>query len=177
MFHVEPSELARLTAGELFTLSGDEGFHAATVQRLEAGESVLLADGMGRLAHGTVVEVLSKDQLVVSIIAITEAPQPTPRLIVVQAIPKGDRAELAVELGLQFGIVGLDVRGALQRGPGRDRPVQHRLALVDFDASRGDLVVRLGVVGVGGLTVQEQRADQLALVLAELAAQIGRAHV
>ena len=104
MFHVEPSELARLTAGELFTLSGDEGFHAATVQRLEAGESVLLADGMGRLAHGTVVEVLSKDQLVVSIIAITEAPQPTPRLIVVQAIPKGDRAELAVEMLTEVGV-------------------------------------------------------------------------
>lgn len=104
MFHVEPSELARLTAGEWFTLSGDEGFHAATVQRLEVGESVMLADGLGRLAHGTVQEVPAKDQLVVSILAITEAPQPTPRLIVVQAIPKGDRAELAVEMLTEVGV-------------------------------------------------------------------------
>lgn len=104
MFHVEPSELARLTAGEHFTLSGDEGFHAATVQRLEVGEAVMLADGLGRLAHGTVVEVPSKDQLVVSVVAITEAPPPSPRLIVVQAIPKGDRAELAVEMLTEVGV-------------------------------------------------------------------------
>lgn len=104
MFHVEPSALARLGAGEWFTLTGDEGFHAATVQRLQVGESVMLADGLGRLAHGTVVEVPAKDQLVVSIVAITEAPQPTPRLIVVQAIPKGDRAELAVEMLTEVGV-------------------------------------------------------------------------
>ena len=104
MFHVEPSALARLTAGEWFTLTGGEGFHAATVQRLEVGESVMLADGLGRFAHGTVVEVPAKDQLVVSIVAITEAPQPTPRLIVVQAIPKGDRAELAVEMLTEVGV-------------------------------------------------------------------------
>lgn len=104
MFHVEPTRIARLSAGEHFTLSGDEGFHAATVQRLEPGEPVLLADGQGRLAHGNVVEVAGKDQLVVEIVAITEAPQPSPRLIVVQAIPKGDRGELAVEMLTEVGV-------------------------------------------------------------------------
>lgn len=104
MFHVEPSTLARLGAGEYFTLSGDEGFHAATVQRLEVGEQVMLADGLGRLAHGDVVESPAKDQLVIRIVAITEAPQPMPRLIVVQAIPKGDRAELAVEMLTEVGV-------------------------------------------------------------------------
>lgn len=104
MFHVEPSELAPLTAGEWFTLRGDEGFHAATVQRLQPGESVMLADGLGRLAHGTVMEVPAKDELVVSIVAITEAPPPSPRLIVVQAIPKGERGELAVEMLTEVGV-------------------------------------------------------------------------
>ncbi len=104
MFHVEPSALARLSAGEYFTLGGDEGFHAATVQRLEPGEQVLLADGLGRLAHGTVVEAQGKDQLVVHVVAMTEAPQPAPRLIVVQAIPKGDRGELAVEMLTEVGV-------------------------------------------------------------------------
>ena len=104
MFHVEPSVLARLGAGEYFTLTGDEGFHAATVQRLEAGEQVMLADGLGRLAHGTVIEAPAKDQLVVHVIAITEAPPPAPRLIVVQAIPKGDRGELAVEMLTEVGV-------------------------------------------------------------------------
>ena len=104
MFHVEPSELAPLTAGEWFTLRGDEGFHAATVQRLQPGESVMLADGLGRLAHGTVMDVPAKDELVVSIVAITEAPPPSPRLIVVQAIPKGERGELAVEMLTEVGV-------------------------------------------------------------------------
>ena len=64
----------------------------------------MLADGLGRLAHGTVLEVPAKDRITVSIIAITEAPQPTPRLIVVQAIPKGDRGELAVEMLTEVGV-------------------------------------------------------------------------
>ncbi len=104
MFHVEPSSIARLSAGEWFTLSGDEGFHAATVQRLEVGEAVMLADGLGRLAHGNVVAVPSKDSITVNIVAITEAPVPSPRLIVVQAIPKGDRGELAVEMLTEVGV-------------------------------------------------------------------------
>lgn len=104
MFHVEPSRIAQLAAGEYFTLSGDEGFHAATVQRLEPGEQVMLADGLGRLAHGSVVEVTAKDQLLIQVVAITEAPQPAPRLIVVQAIPKGDRGELAVEMLTEVGV-------------------------------------------------------------------------
>lgn len=104
MFHVEPSTIARMGAGEYFTLTGDEGFHAATVQRLEVGESVMLADGQGRLAHGSVVEVPAKDQIVISVVAITDAPLPSPRLIVVQAIPKGDRGELAVEMLTEVGV-------------------------------------------------------------------------
>lgn len=104
MFHVEPSMLARLGAGERFTLSGDEGFHAATVQRLGVGESVLLSDGDGRLAHCNVVEVPAKDSIIVEIVGMTEAPTPAPRLIVVQAIPKGDRGELAVEMLTEVGV-------------------------------------------------------------------------
>lgn len=104
MFHVEPSKLAQLGGGEFFTLTGDEGFHAATVQRLEPGEQVLLSDGLGRLAHGTVVEVTGKDSIVFQIVAMTEAPVPSPRLIVVQAIPKGDRGELAVEMLTEVGV-------------------------------------------------------------------------
>lgn len=104
MFHVDASELARLVAGEQYTLTGDEGFHAATVQRLEAGESVMLADGLGRLVHGTVIGTPARDELVVSVVAVTEAPPPSPRLIVVQAIPKGDRAELAVEMLTEVGV-------------------------------------------------------------------------
>lgn len=64
----------------------------------------MLADGLGRLVHGTVSDVPAKDELVVTVVAITEAPPPSPRLIVVQAIPKGERGELAVEMLTEVGV-------------------------------------------------------------------------
>lgn len=114
LFHVSTDRLINIAAGEYVTLDGDEGYHAATVQRCQVGESVLLADGEGRLAHGTVVEVPSKDTVLVEIVAITIAPPPQPRVVVVQAIPKGDRGELAVEMLTEVG-VDLIVPWAAQR--------------------------------------------------------------
>lgn len=104
LFHVSTEQLVNTGAGEYIRLTGDEGFHAATVQRIQVGESVLLADGEGRLAHGNVVEVPEKDQVVVEVVALTVAPPPQPRVIVVQAIPKGDRGELAVDMLTEVGV-------------------------------------------------------------------------
>jgi 16S rRNA (uracil1498-N3)-methyltransferase len=104
LFHVSTERLVSTSAGEYVRLDGDEGYHAATVQRIQVGDSVLLADGEGRLAHGTVVEVPAKDEVVVEVVAITVAPPPQPRVVVVQAIPKGDRGELAVEMLTEVGV-------------------------------------------------------------------------
>ncbi|MEN9711163.1 MAG: Ribosomal small subunit methyltransferase [Actinomycetota bacterium] len=104
LFHVSTERLINTSAGEYITLDGDEGYHAATVQRMHVGESVLLADGEGRLAHGTVVEVPAKDQVLIEVVAITVAPPPQPRVLVVQALPKGDRGELAVEMLTEVGV-------------------------------------------------------------------------
>jgi len=104
LFHVPTERLINTSAGEYVRLDGDEGYHAATVQRTQVGESVLLADGEGRLAHGTVVEVPAKDEIVIEIVAITVAPPPQPRVLVVQALPKGDRGELAVEMLTEVGV-------------------------------------------------------------------------
>src|ERR1700735_2965136 len=38
-------------AGSLAVLSGDEGFHAATVRRIRPGEQLVLGDGAGGLAR------------------------------------------------------------------------------------------------------------------------------
>jgi 16S rRNA (uracil1498-N3)-methyltransferase len=104
LFHVSTDRLINTSAGEYVRLDGDEGFHAATVQRIQVGDSVLLADGEGRLAHGNVVEVPAKDEVVVEVVAITVAPPPQPRVLVVQALPKGDRGELAVEMLTEVGV-------------------------------------------------------------------------
>ncbi|MER6944910.1 16S rRNA (uracil(1498)-N(3))-methyltransferase [Nonomuraea sp. NPDC000554] len=95
-------DLADLAAAEL-VLGGPEGRHAAAVRRLRAGERVDLTDGAGTVAECVVREVL-KDSLRLDVLARHEVPAPTPRLVVVQGLPKGDRGELAVEMMTEAGV-------------------------------------------------------------------------
>lgn len=89
--------------GTRLQLSGDEGRHAARVRRLAVGEALVLGDGRGSLADCTVVAVTA-DGLDVEVTARRAVPPPDPRLVVVQALPKGDRAELAVETMTELGV-------------------------------------------------------------------------
>ena len=99
VFLVPPGEL---TAG-VMTLTGPEGHHAAAVRRLRAGERADVSDGAGILAEGVVTGV-GKDSVTLDIRALHAVPPPQPRLIVAQALPKGDRGELAVELMTEVGV-------------------------------------------------------------------------
>ena len=54
------------------------------------------------------------------------------------------------------GSAGLEVHGAFQRGAGGHGPVEHRLELVNLEVDVGERVVRLRVVTLGGLAVEEQ---------------------
>jgi 16S rRNA (uracil1498-N3)-methyltransferase len=83
-------------------LTGPEGRHAATVRRLRPGEPVVLVDGHGAVAEGLVGSV-GAATLSVRVTARRAVPAPVPRLVVAQAVPKGDRAELAVELLTELG--------------------------------------------------------------------------
>ena len=94
---------ARLVAGRLL-VDGPEGRHAATVTRLGVGEEVVLVDGRGRRGHGAVATVSGKDHLEVDVTAVTDEPAPSPWLVVVQALPKGDRGEVAVETLTEVGV-------------------------------------------------------------------------
>jgi 16S rRNA (uracil1498-N3)-methyltransferase len=97
---VVPTE--RLVPGPV-TVDGTEGRHAATVTRLGAGEAVVLTDGRGRRGTG-VVTGSGGGVLQVEVAAVETEPEPTPRLVVVQALPKGDRGELAVESMTEVGV-------------------------------------------------------------------------
>lgn len=91
--------------GPEFVLDGPEGRHAVSVKRLRAGEDVVLTDGQGRWVDGVVKAAEGKDRLVVAGIAeVREEPEPVPRITVVQALPKGDRGELAVETMTETGV-------------------------------------------------------------------------
>ncbi|MFB7862421.1 MULTISPECIES: 16S rRNA (uracil(1498)-N(3))-methyltransferase [unclassified Streptomyces] len=87
-----------------FLLDGPEGRHAVSVKRLRSGEELVLTDGRGRWAECVVVSAEGKDQLTVRVSADHEEPGPEPRVTVVQALPKGDRGELAVEIMTETGV-------------------------------------------------------------------------
>ena len=92
----------RLVAGRV-TVDGPEGRHAATVTRTGVGELVSLTDGLGRYGDGVVVAV-DRDRLEVEVEAVVVEPAPQPRFVVVQALPKGDRGEVAVETMTEVGV-------------------------------------------------------------------------
>ncbi|MDG9711688.1 16S rRNA (uracil(1498)-N(3))-methyltransferase [Streptomyces sp. DH10] len=90
--------------GGRHVLDGPEGRHAVSVKRLRAGEDVVLTDGAGRWADGVVLDTEGKDRLIVRLDPVTEEPPEQPRVTVVQALPKGDRGELAVETMTEVGV-------------------------------------------------------------------------
>ncbi|MFJ5064015.1 16S rRNA (uracil(1498)-N(3))-methyltransferase [Streptomyces nigra] len=87
-----------------YVLDGPEGRHAVSVKRLRPGEEVVLTDGLGHWAEGVVTAAEGKDRLVVDLGAVAEEPAPRPTITVVQALPKGDRGELAVETMTETGV-------------------------------------------------------------------------
>ncbi|MEU9720976.1 16S rRNA (uracil(1498)-N(3))-methyltransferase [Streptomyces sp. NPDC047976] len=92
-------------AGPEFVLDGPEGRHAVSVKRLNPGEDVVLTDGRGRWAEGVVKAAEGKDRLVVTDLeSVLEEPEPDVRITVVQALPKGDRGEVAVETMTETGV-------------------------------------------------------------------------
>jgi len=84
-------------------LSGPEGRHAATVRRLRPGEHVELTDGAGLVAACSVSSVAG-NEVTLEVLQRREVPSASPSLTVVQALPKGERGELAVETMTEAGV-------------------------------------------------------------------------
>ncbi len=87
---------------DLIVLAGPEGRHAATVRRLSPGERADVSDGAGTIAE-CVVTAVATGVVELRVQARHDDPAPEPRIVIVQAIPKGDRAELSVELMTEVG--------------------------------------------------------------------------
>ena len=84
-------------------VDGPEGRHAVDVLRLAAGEPVRVGDGRGTVVEGTVLDAGPRG-LRVQVTARHEVPAPEPEFLLVQALPKGDRGQLAVELATELGV-------------------------------------------------------------------------
>jgi 16S rRNA (uracil1498-N3)-methyltransferase len=89
-------------AGDRIVLGGQEGRHASTVRRLGVGERADITDGAGHVAE-CVVAAARQGGLELTVLGRRSEPRPEPQLTVLQAIPKGDRGELAVELLTEVG--------------------------------------------------------------------------
>ncbi len=89
-------------SGELAVVEGDEGFHAATVRRIRVGEELTLGDGTGGVARCVVEEVV-RDGLRARVLDRRQVAPAQPQVTVVQALPKSERSELAVELATEAG--------------------------------------------------------------------------
>jgi 16S rRNA (uracil1498-N3)-methyltransferase len=106
VFLAEPGGLARYGPGDVYRLEGAEARHAGVVQRRRPGEAVDVTDGAGvrlrcviaRVEPGTLeLEVAER---------VVEAAS-TVRVVLVQALAKGDRDELAIEAATEVGVDGI----------------------------------------------------------------------
>ncbi|WP_372699225.1 16S rRNA (uracil(1498)-N(3))-methyltransferase [Arthrobacter sp. JSM 101049] len=89
--------------GDVVVLDGAEGHHAVTVKRVRTGEAIDLLDGRGTRA-GCTVQSTGKACLTARVDRITHDPAPALRLVLVQALAKGDRDLQAVEAAVELGV-------------------------------------------------------------------------
>ena len=90
------------SAGATVVIEGAEGRHASQVVRLRVGEELDVVDGRGRRARGVVLDI-SRDKVSVTVGEVIDEPESSPRIVVVQALAKGDRGERAVETLTEVG--------------------------------------------------------------------------
>lgn len=99
-FLVEDS--STIEVGQIVTLTGAEAKHAA-VRRLRVGEAVTVGDGAGVWLEGTVTDV-SASRVDVRVTSRAVADAPATRLVLAQALAKGDRDELAIQASCELGV-------------------------------------------------------------------------
>ncbi|MFK4759774.1 16S rRNA (uracil(1498)-N(3))-methyltransferase [Microbacterium sp. ZW T5_45] len=100
-FLVEDSTHAQVDG--LVSLTGAEAKHAAVVRRLRVGETVTIGDGAGVWLTG-VAEEVAPALVDVRITERTVVAAASPRIVLVQALAKGDRDELAVQAACELGV-------------------------------------------------------------------------
>lgn len=90
-------------SGSKIRIAGTEAKHAMSVRRLQIGEAIAVSDGQGNKARGKVSQ-LSKDFLELEVDLIEKIQRPKPQLVLVQALAKGDRDEMAVQACTELGV-------------------------------------------------------------------------
>jgi 16S rRNA (uracil1498-N3)-methyltransferase len=87
-------------------LTGEEARHAAQVSRLRVGERVVVGDGRGRVAEAEALAV-GRDLVELRVLSLRQEPPPAPRTVLVQALAKGGRDELAIQAATELGVAAV----------------------------------------------------------------------
>ena len=107
---VEPLFFAAIgsdtAVGSTFVLGGPEAKHAVSVRRMTIGEAIAVSDGLGIKIRGKVLKV-QKDTLEISVESVDTLEAPSTKLLLVQALAKGDRDELAIQACTELGVFGV----------------------------------------------------------------------
>ncbi len=103
VFLAEPGDLDRHAAGATFVLEGAEARHAGVVQRRRPGERVDVVDGRGARLECRIASV-EPGRLTLEVERRADEAAPAVRLVLAQALAKGDRDELAVEAATEVGV-------------------------------------------------------------------------
>src|SRR5258708_18910384 len=151
---------------ERIMLAGAEGRHATTVRRLEPGERVDLTDGAGLLAECEVIVARAGcGELELAVLARRLEPAPACRLTVVQAILKGERGELAVDLMTEVGVDTI-VPWPAERCVARWRPDREQKALSRWRSSAREAAKQSRRSRFPEISAPERTADVLVRVAA-----------
>lgn len=109
LFLLEPGDLDAVAAGGSVVLGGAEGRHAATVRRLAPGELVDVSDTEGTVARCQVTDLVATagkrpDGLLLTVLRVDHERPAEPRFVLVQALAKGGRDDLAIEAATELGV-------------------------------------------------------------------------
>lgn len=103
LFLREDLEPAAVEASRTATITGAEAKHAVTVNRIRVGERLAIGNGRGLIVSGPVTRA-DAGELSIQAELIENVLPPSPRLVLVQALAKGGRDEMAVQASTELGV-------------------------------------------------------------------------
>lgn len=101
--HFVVPDCTHAAIGELVRFTGAEAKHASLVRRVRVGETVTIGDGRGVWLEGAAEDVTAS-QVSVRITERRVHDGPETRIVLAQALAKGDRDELAVQAACELGV-------------------------------------------------------------------------
>lgn len=115
-------DLTSVNPGDQLTVEGGDAKHIR-VMRIEPDDRLDLVDGRGARARARILQIGDR-YVTVSIEDVAEEPIGKPRLTLVQALAKGGRDELAIEMATELGvdrIIAWESQRAIVRWSGKKR--------------------------------------------------------